>query len=71
MMALRGQTIFGLRWTAVAETLAMLAVLLLIDRTIGAADQFFPVQPHPFWIVVLLISAQYGVFEGLMAAIQA
>lgn len=71
MTALRGRTIFGLRWTAIAETIAMLAILIAIDRTIGAGDQFFAIQPHPFWIVVLLIAAQYGVFEGLMAAILA
>jgi polysaccharide biosynthesis protein PelD len=71
MMAMRQRAIFGLRWTAIAETIGMLAVLLLIDRTIGAGDQFFAVQPHPFWIVVLLVSAQYGAMEGIMAAILA
>jgi hypothetical protein len=71
MTAQRGRTFLGLRVSAIAETLGMLAVLLLIDRTIGAADQFFSIQPHPFWIVVLLVAAQYGVFEGLMAAVLA
>lgn len=71
MMPRPEKTVFGLRWTAIAETVAMLAVLLAIDKAVGAGDQFFAVQPHPFWIVVLLISAQYGVFEGLLAAVLA
>lgn len=71
MTALGKATIFGVRLSAVAETLAMLLILLAIDRFVGAGDQFFAVQPHPFWIVVLLIAAQYGVVEGLMAAVMA
>jgi hypothetical protein len=71
MTAFNRRTILGLRLSAIFETLGMLAFLLLMDRTLGAGDQFFAVQPHPFWIVVLLISAQYGVFEGLMAAVLA
>jgi hypothetical protein len=63
-----GLYIFGVRAAAVAETIILLAVLLAIDRFIGAGDRFFGVQPHPFWIVVLLVAAQYGAVEGLLAA---
>jgi hypothetical protein len=71
MTALSERRVFGLRASALLETLVMLAAMLLIDRLIGASDQFFTIQPHPFWIVVLLVAAQYGVFEGLAAAILA
>ena len=64
-------TIAGLRITALAESIILLGLLLAIDRFVGAGDQFFHVQPHPFWIVVLLVSAQYGVYEGLVAALLA
>ncbi|MBI3813016.1 MAG: GAF domain-containing protein [Nitrospinae bacterium] len=31
--------------------------------------RFWGVNPHPFWIIILLISVQYGVNEGLLAAL--
>jgi hypothetical protein len=68
---IRKKTILGLKLWAIIETIAMLALLLAIDRLIGRGDQFFTVQPHPFWIVVLLVAAQYGAYEGLMAALLA
>src|SRR5262245_61903386 len=34
----------------------------------SAAVRFASVSPHPFWVVVLLIAAQYGTGEALVAA---
>jgi len=31
-------------------------------------SRFWDVSPHPFWIIILLLSVQYGTREGLMAA---
>jgi polysaccharide biosynthesis protein PelD len=68
---IRSRTIFGIKIWAVVETVVLLGLLLAIDRLIGRGDQFFSIQPHPFWIVVLLVAAQYGALEGLMAALLA
>jgi hypothetical protein len=60
--------IIGLRVSAIVETVAILGVLLGVDYVFGQGDRFFDMQPHPFWIVVLLVSAQYGLENGLFAA---
>ena len=59
---------FGIRLTAVVEIAALLAALLALDAFAWNGDRFIDIQPHPFWIVVLLISAQYGLENGLFAA---
>ena len=41
---------------------------LLADNLLFGGDRFAAVSPHPFWIVVLLIAAQYGTSEALAAA---
>ncbi len=61
--------ILGLRVTALVEMLLGLLVLTLIDYFFFTGNRFWNVNPHPFWIVVLLIAAQYGTGEGLLAAI--
>jgi GGDEF domain-containing protein len=61
--------LLGLRRAALLETLALLAVLLAIDWGLLAGDRFALVSPHPFWLVVLLITTQYGTGEGLVAAL--
>jgi len=44
------------------------AVLLAIDRLLGRADAFTGVQPHPYWLPVLLGAVLYGTGPGLAAA---
>lgn len=61
----------GLRVTALVEMLIGFVVLTLIDYIFFTGNRFWDVNPHPYWIVVLLIAAQYGTGEGLMAAILA
>lgn len=61
--------IAGLRASALAETLVLLAIALLIDGFLFNGDRFTAISPHPFWIVVLLIAVQYGTNEALVAAI--
>lgn len=60
--------IAGLRVSALVEILVLLAVALLADNLLFNGDRFAAVSPHPFWIVVLLIAAQYGTSEALAAA---
>ncbi len=62
---------FGLRPVALLELLLFFAVALGLDVWLGAGVRFDGVQPHPFWIPVLLLAIQYGTSEGVLAALVA
>ena len=66
--ASRPSRILGLRPVALIEIALFLALALATDRWLFQGDRFQSVAPHPFWILVLLVSAQYGTREGLLAA---
>ncbi len=63
--------IAGLRASAVIEILLFFAIMLVADMMGMDGHRFWNVEPHPYWIVVLLMSAQYGTAEGLLAVIVA
>lgn len=63
--------ILGIRVTAIVEALGLLVILTLIDAFFFQGNRFWDVNPHPFWIPVLLLAAQYGTNEGLFAAVLA
>jgi polysaccharide biosynthesis protein PelD len=63
-----GRRWLGVRVSAIAETLAFLAVALAADFWFGSGQRFTEFSPHPFWIIVLLASVHYGTNEGLAAA---
>lgn len=65
------QNVFGLRLSAIIEMILGLGLLILVDQFLGAGNGFTSVQPHPFWIVIVLIAAQYGVNEGVGATVLA
>lgn len=66
---LRGSSDFmGLRVIALVEALLIIAGLVVLSLLSGSGDRFMHVNPHPFWIPVLLVSAQYGALEGIAAA---
>lgn len=58
----------GLRVSALLEIFLFLALALFIDQYFAKADRFWGISPHPFWIIVLLITVQYGSLEGLSSA---
>lgn len=58
--------IFGIRGKAIVEIILGLIIIAAIDQ-LFAGDMFWDVNPHPFWIVVLWVAAQYGAWEGLLA----
>ncbi len=60
---------FGLSRAAVLELLAFFALAFAIDFALFGGGRFQAVQPHPFWIPVILLSVQYGTSEGLLAAV--
>jgi polysaccharide biosynthesis protein PelD len=60
--------LLGLDRAAVVETILFFAVALAIDFVFLDFDRYRDLNPHPFWIAVLLVSIQYGTAEGLFAA---
>ncbi|GAB4187767.1 MAG: hypothetical protein OHK0024_28230 [Thalassobaculales bacterium] len=50
------------------ELALFFGLCLAIDHFFLDGTRFREVQPHPFWIIVLLFTAQYGTGEGLAAA---
>jgi len=60
--------ILGIRASAILEALGLLIILTVIDAIFLHGTRFWGVNPHPFWIVVLLVAVQYGTAEGLLAA---
>lgn len=60
---------FGLRAAAIVEMAIFFLAVLAVDRFFFAGDRFGTIAPHPFWIIVLLTSVQYGTAEGLLAAV--
>ncbi len=64
-------TFLGIRRAAFLETLLILAVLIVLDLLFFQGDRFFTVEPHPFWIPVILVAVQYGAGAGIMAALAA
>lgn len=65
------KTILGLRRSAWIEMLLFFGVLMLIDFVFLDFARYWGVNPHPFWLVTLLLACQYGTREGLVAAIVA
>jgi polysaccharide biosynthesis protein PelD len=61
--------LLGLRRSAWVEIVLFLTVALVLDQTVFQGVRYWDVAPHPFWILVILISAQYGTNEGLVAAL--
>jgi polysaccharide biosynthesis protein PelD len=59
----------GIRSSAALEIAVFLAMALAIDHAFLDGARFRSMPQHPFWILVLLISAQYGTAEGLLAAV--
>src|SRR5690242_11002358 len=60
--------LLGLRRSALIELAAFFAAALAIDWAAFGGTRFAGVSPHPFWLAVLLVSVQYGISEGLLAA---
>ncbi|MEZ5398552.1 MAG: GAF domain-containing protein [Bryobacteraceae bacterium] len=53
---------------AIAESAVLIAAMLAAGWLFGAGPRLEGIQPHPFWIVVLIAAAQYGTPAGLAAA---
>ncbi len=63
--------IFPLRRVAVLEMLVFFAAVLGYDYAFGEGVRFLGTALHPFWIILLLVSAQYGPNESVLCALLA
>lgn len=61
----------GMRRSAWLEMALFFGALVGWDAAFGGGTRFAHVSPHPFWAIVLLMSAFYGLREGLIAAVAA
>lgn len=62
------EKLLGLRASAIVEIAAFFFFAFLIAMLLDQKSNFFSVSPHPYWIIVILIAAQYGTNEALIAA---
>lgn len=61
--------VIGVRRAAIIELGLFFLIMLGIDLLFLDGNRYADVNPHPFWIAVLLLSSQYGTAEGLLAAV--
>lgn len=60
------------KYAFVIETyLGFLILILLNILLFKKTAAFIGVQPHPYWIVILLIASRYGTLQGLFAGVVA
>jgi polysaccharide biosynthesis protein PelD len=64
-------TFLGLRVSAWIEILVFVVVMSVFSFILNVKLNYFGIVPNPYWILVILMSAQYGVYEGIMAAVVA
>lgn len=60
--------VFGIRIAAIFETWIFLTLCLLFIFLFVGDGRMQNTSLHPFWIIVLLTSVQYGTAEGIFAA---
>jgi polysaccharide biosynthesis protein PelD len=60
---------FGLHGSALLEMILFFGLALGIDHFFLSGNRYWDLAPHPFWLIILLISAQYGTSDRLFAAI--
>ena len=53
---------------ALIEIVALIVPFTLLDHFVTSFPNLADIQPHPFWLPVLLLSLQYGTMSGLLAA---
>ncbi|MFQ5738756.1 MAG: GAF domain-containing protein [Acidobacteriota bacterium] len=58
----------GCRLSAMLEIGLFFFIALLVDHSILDGTRYWSISPHPFWLIVILMSTQYGTNEGLLAS---
>ena len=60
----------GFKFNSVLETIFFLGICLLINYLFFSNNPgFLRTEPHPFWILIILIPIRYGLVEGLVSAL--
>ena len=59
----------ALRYSFYSELFGAFAILLLVDYFFFQGDRFWELQLHPFFLIVILVSVQYGTNKGLIASV--
>lgn len=62
------RSLLGIRVSAIVETLVFLGIALAVDHLYFGGTRYWSLEPHPFWLLVALVSVQYGTNEGVFAA---
>jgi hypothetical protein len=62
------KSVLGIRLSAMVETVLFLGLAVLLDHLYFSGNRFWALEPHPFWLLVALVSVQYGTNEGVFAA---
>ncbi len=52
----------------VIELVVLFTALMVIERLLMSPGDFAKLQPHPYWLPVILLSLQYGTADGVLAA---
>lgn len=60
-----------LRGRPLVEMFGIFAILCGIDHGMGSGGAFVGIEPHPFWLPVLLMAVTYGSGMGLASALAA
>ena len=58
----------GIRVDALVEMILFLGLILAVDYWFFDGNRFWGVKPHPFWMVILIMTVFYGTAEGIVAA---
>ncbi len=53
----------------VPETVLLIGAMTIVDAMYFGGHRFQDVQPHPFWLPILLVAVQYGIGGGAFAAL--
>ncbi len=61
----------GIRRSAVIETFVFFTAAVLLNLLFGDGARFISMNPHPFWIIILLVIVQYGQREAVFTALLA
>ena len=61
--------ILGVPRSAAVEIVVAIAVMLIVDQVFFGGVRFRDVGPHPFWLLVMVVAAQYGTPAGVFAAL--
>lgn len=59
----------GINVSAFVEICIFFIIALLLDYYFYQGNRYWDLAPHPFWLIIILISTQYGTNEGLLAAL--